>query len=176
MKDCSRPVTAFLTFENEEGLNRAINYNETVLKDDRFENIRNLCDVHLKIEEASEPTDIIWENRQFTAKDRFYRSLIVSAGILGLLFLSFIIIFVLSTYSVSAALKYPSVNCNDFESMFGTDLIVYAFDEFNYNTENPDDAVWTGQLACFCTAAQGNSDVGYVGVASYPFTYVLADG
>ena len=31
-----RPVSAFLTFENEEGLNRCLNYNDTVKDDDDF--------------------------------------------------------------------------------------------------------------------------------------------
>ena len=31
-----RPVSAFLTFENEEGLNRCLNYNETILDDDEY--------------------------------------------------------------------------------------------------------------------------------------------
>lgn len=119
MKDCARPVSCFLTFENEEGLNRAKNYNETVQKDDQFADIRKFCGVELGIEEASEPTDIIWENRHFTPMDRFYRALIVVAGVLGLLFLSFIIIFVLSVYSVQSSLKYPSVNCDDFDTMYG---------------------------------------------------------
>jgi hypothetical protein len=30
----NRPVTAFLTFENEEGINRAKEYNGTVMSDD----------------------------------------------------------------------------------------------------------------------------------------------
>jgi hypothetical protein len=32
----SRPVSAFLTFENEEGLNRCMNYNDTVRDDPEF--------------------------------------------------------------------------------------------------------------------------------------------
>ena len=33
LKALNRPVTAFITFENEEGINRAINYKETVEND-----------------------------------------------------------------------------------------------------------------------------------------------
>jgi hypothetical protein len=38
----NRPVTAFLTFENEEGINRAKNYSETVSADFRFENLKTM--------------------------------------------------------------------------------------------------------------------------------------
>lgn len=37
----NRPVTAFLTFENEEGLNRCQNYKETV-KAEEFRDLREL--------------------------------------------------------------------------------------------------------------------------------------
>ena len=44
-----RPVTAFLTFENEEGLNRATNYNEVVNADDTYADIRTLLGEPLDI-------------------------------------------------------------------------------------------------------------------------------
>ena len=62
----NRPVTAFLTFENEEALNRCRAYNDTVANDDQYSDYRTLLGEHLRIDDASEPTDIIWENRHFT--------------------------------------------------------------------------------------------------------------
>lgn len=91
-----RPVTAFLTFENEEGLNRALNYHETVTVDNAYSDIRTLLGEPLRIKDAAEPTDIIWENRRFTTFERTKRSLIVIAVIILLLFCSFVIIFILS--------------------------------------------------------------------------------
>ena len=38
----NRPVTAFLTFENEEGINRCKEYNETVRTDSQYADIRTL--------------------------------------------------------------------------------------------------------------------------------------
>jgi hypothetical protein len=66
MKKFYRPVTAFLTFENEEGLNRMLAYNEAVSADPELAEFKTLLGAPLDIEEASEPTDIIWENRHFT--------------------------------------------------------------------------------------------------------------
>jgi hypothetical protein len=88
-----RPVTAFLTFENEEGLNRAQNYNEAVHADETFAEIRTLLGCPLSIDEASEPTDIIWENRHFTTLERTNRTIWVICIVAVLLFCSFTILF-----------------------------------------------------------------------------------
>jgi hypothetical protein len=92
----NRPVTAFLTFENEEGLNRCLNYNETVMGDESYADYRTLLGEELDIDGASEPTDIIWENRHFTAFDRFNRTLVVIFLVTVLLSFSFVIIFLCS--------------------------------------------------------------------------------
>lgn len=65
-----RPVTAFLTFENEEGLNRMAAYNELIESSDEYIGYDKLLGCPLEIDDASEPTDIIWENRHFTAWER----------------------------------------------------------------------------------------------------------
>ena len=65
-----RPVTAFLTFENEEGLNRMAAYNELVESSDEYIGYDKLLGCPLDIDDASEPTDIIWENRHFTSWER----------------------------------------------------------------------------------------------------------
>lgn len=82
-----------MTFENEEGLNRCLNYNETVQGDEEFANFKTLLGEELNIEEASEPTDIIWENRHFTTLTRFNRTLIVVGIVFLLLCASFVVIF-----------------------------------------------------------------------------------
>jgi hypothetical protein len=63
----NRPVTAFLTFENEEGLNRMKSYNDVVWSDEQFEEYRHFLGEELDYDDAAEPTDIIWENRHFTS-------------------------------------------------------------------------------------------------------------
>ena len=65
-----RPVTAFLTFENEEGLNRMAAYNELIETSDEYIGYDKLLGCPLEIDDASEPTDIIWENRHFTSWER----------------------------------------------------------------------------------------------------------
>jgi hypothetical protein len=111
LKAFNRPVTAFLTFENEEGINRCKEYNEAVNADNQFADIRQLLGCDLEIDDAAEPTDIIWENRHFTAWERFKRSMIVIGVVIFLLFLSFCIIFACSSYSSKLSLKYVTTNC-----------------------------------------------------------------
>jgi len=56
------PCSVFLTCESEEGFNRALNYNDNVkLKD--FEHFQTFLGQEIDVSEASEPSDILWENR-----------------------------------------------------------------------------------------------------------------
>lgn len=79
------PVSVFATFEEEEGYQRALVYGNPQPQ-------MKLLGENIVIEEASEPTDIIWENRHVkpsTRKCRMYGvafiiflSLLVSAGVI----------------------------------------------------------------------------------------------
>ena len=115
LESFNRPVTAFLTFENEEGLNRMKSYNDTVFADDQYEEYRILLGEELDYGDAPEPTDIIWENRHFTSFDRFKRLLIVIAYAALILIISFVIIFFCSQLANKPLLKYPPINCQDME-------------------------------------------------------------
>ena len=59
-----------MTFENEEGVTRALKYHEAIEADPA--NLGKyqfwLKDEEIEIQPASEPSDIIWENRQFTPR------------------------------------------------------------------------------------------------------------
>ena len=58
-----------MTFENEEGVERALAYNEAIENDQRLRELRYWLDeFELEIKSAPEPTDIIWENRSVTPR------------------------------------------------------------------------------------------------------------
>ena len=70
------PCSVFVTFETEEGYRRACKYNElvnpksefaveTMVKYDKF------LGKEILVQEACEPSDIIWENRQYSESTRF---------------------------------------------------------------------------------------------------------
>jgi len=103
------PCSVFMTFEDEEGVNRALNYNESIKEDtDLGEKIGKwLGKYEIEIQPASEPSDIIWENRQFTPAQRSKKACVVYTIISVALFISFMIIFVLSNVSAAALNKYP---------------------------------------------------------------------
>lgn len=115
----NRPVTAFLTFENEEGLNRCKAYNDVVDTDSEYSHMKTLLGVELSFEDASEPTDIIWENRHFTGWDRFIRTCYVGIKVVILLSISFVVIFYCSQEANKPLMKYPPIDCEDMEETQG---------------------------------------------------------
>lgn len=83
------PTSVFVTFENEEGVNRAKNFDAGVeTEPERLKHLRQLMPRSsesgvedgtyfeigegrdIEIKEASEPSDIIWENREVTKWQR----------------------------------------------------------------------------------------------------------
>jgi hypothetical protein len=64
-----RPCSVFATFETEEGYERATRYNDLITKkeggieEDDYSHYETILGEHIHLEEASEPSDIIWENR-----------------------------------------------------------------------------------------------------------------
>ena len=66
-----------------------------------------------EIKSASEPTDIIWENRQFTQASRIFKGIIVTIIITILLAISFYLILICSKASLTLLNKYPStIECD----------------------------------------------------------------
>ena len=91
------PVSAFVTFENEEGFNRALKAHNYNIK---------LLDSSIRIEQASEPTDIIWENREITFFSKLLRTLF-AVIILGVLIaLSFYVVISLKKEAKAVTMKY----------------------------------------------------------------------
>jgi len=88
----------------------------------------------IEISEASEPTDIIWENRQAT---KWYRTKAVITQWVVMFFcitLSFGLIFVSQNYANTLLNIYPKVNCPEMLSYTTSeDLRTNAIQEFNIN-------------------------------------------
>ena len=150
-----------MTFENEEGYQRACKYEETVAENNQFEDIRLWCGNHeIDVQEASEPSDIIWENRQFTPLQRRKKECAVGFIMIGMLLLSFLFIYWAQNLSEDALAEYPPMyNCD--KSLPGYALLndqqrqQAATLEYN-NNKKLDDAGQTfssqGFVQCFCDA------------------------
>ena len=113
-----------MTFETEEGYNRALNY-KNVLKarpDETKDQRYWITDHEIDIKDACEPSDIIWENREITDSQRFFKGIIAFTVVSIMLAISFIIIVKLTQVSNYALEKYPPVpDC--------TNLIGYGDEE-----------------------------------------------
>jgi hypothetical protein len=68
--------------------------------------------VNIEIKEASEPTDIIWENRHYSAGSRNIKRFVVYIMILIMLCISAAFIFYFTKVSTKLKNKYPRVNCD----------------------------------------------------------------
>ena len=100
------PVSCFMSFETEEGKSRGELYNETVELED-YAHYRTFLGSEIDVKQASEPTDIIWENRHFTKSARFLRTIIVSFVVFLMLCVSFFLIFTAQKTSLAMKQKYP---------------------------------------------------------------------
>jgi len=142
------PCSVFATFESEEGYNRAKKYSDQPQK--------HFCMQPLELQEASEPTDIIWENRQFTENTRNFKRVIVWSIIAIMLAISGALIFVMTNISLGLKFKYPKVDCSIFENEYmgsgGSGLDTWTNDavmEYNANL-NVTQTYFSGTMQCFC--------------------------
>jgi hypothetical protein len=80
-------------------------------------------DEELFFVEATEPTNIIWENRHYTPREYFVRSMVAVGAILFLLALSFAGIFSCKLFALEKTMKYPIVDCDDVKEIYGSDTL-----------------------------------------------------
>ena len=137
------PTSAFVTFESDDYKEHALNYEGDA---------KVLGSQAMFFRDASEPTDIIWENRHFSRRDYFKRQLIAFLVVGLILFLSFLTIFFISTYSAKVAAVFPPQDCENFDGLYSAeDYPRYAVDDYEYITEKPDAGrISDGTLQCFC--------------------------
>lgn len=146
--DLTRPISAFITFEEEDAYLLALEFvQQRSLTGKLLPAKAQLLDTGLYFEKATEPTNIIWENRFLTKGQRFRRTIEVSVIILGLILVSFSIISACKVASAKFSLKYPQVECGPLQSAYGTKLEKWAAKEYD-NQANGQPL--GGTLQCFC--------------------------
>lgn len=121
------PTAAFITFEEEDGKILAL----------KTQTSTQLLSAPMKFKNASEPTDIIWENRHFTRTDYFKRQAFAFCVIFILLIGSFIVVYITANFSSKVANTYPQVDCDAIESDYGASLENYAYYDWQYINDNP---------------------------------------
>ncbi|KAE9115247.1 hypothetical protein PF010_g9399 [Phytophthora fragariae] len=95
-RNVSQAVTAFVTFEEEEGFHRCLQeYPDLGWLHRLFQPYyKRLHGKRLRFRPAPDPTDIIWGNLHHPFFERVFRQLIVALITLAVLFVSFILIFI----------------------------------------------------------------------------------
>ena len=127
-----------MTFETEEGYRRAQDFNQTTEKSDSRE-IRALAEwfpytsMRVELQSASEPTDIIWENREYTPGQRKCKEVVVVIIILLCLIAAAGVIFYGRLKQRNYVKKYPKFPCQPFYETYGSRLEHFAQAEFDYN-------------------------------------------
>jgi hypothetical protein len=121
--------------ETEEGYHRALKIKETkrFLKKDYS---HYFMDEPLAFTPAPEPSDIIWENKYVSLKQRFWRGVYVGFIILVILLGTFILFFYLKKKSSSVTSRYPSVNCDEVINNSGSNLETQAFLDWYIHKES----------------------------------------
>ena len=96
---------AYITFETQQELKAVVNH----WKLDKFTKLSEQMNKNsiyrykgqmLKVVQATEPSDILWENAGFTAKNKLKRRLFTLLGTFAVLFLSFWAIYFAKSYKV----------------------------------------------------------------------------
>jgi hypothetical protein len=108
------------------------------------------------VKEAVEPSDIIWENRNFTEQTRNIKKLVVFTIVAICLTISFAIIFLCQKKSLSFKNKYPRVQCARYADNYQDQHDAWKHDaikEFIINQKlefDSKDTAYEGTLQCFC--------------------------
>ncbi len=159
----TRPVCAFVTFEEEDAYILAQDFEPHVdIKGKRMPSTRQFLDADLYFIEATEPTNIIWENRHITSQTRFKRTIHAVLLIALLVLASFGVIYYCKVTALKIAQKYPVVDTATVTTSYGSELPKYAFLEYQrYYVTEVDQYFLTGPLQVYCTNI-GTSKLGAV--------------
>jgi len=120
----TRPVCAFITFKSDDGYSEALSYSKklqwyekkNVEEDFEHEMILN-SDPYFTA--ATEPTNIIWENRHIKGinfASRVVGAMLISAFMLGL---SFFLIIYFKRTEIEFKNKFPNINCDAIFEVYG---------------------------------------------------------
>ena len=80
--------------------------------------------------EAAEPTNIIWEHRHYTRKDRLARGCGVFVISFILICISFVIITLFQLKSIEVAATYPDVDCAELDDQYEDTMEIFALKEY----------------------------------------------
>lgn len=114
-----KPISAYITFETQEGYERACNIKsgKTCFFFDSYS--REYMGTPLAFTEAPEPTNIIWEHRHIGGMRQFIRKVLVAIMVFIVLLLALVMFYGLKLTIIKNQKKYPSsTNCIQLDNLF----------------------------------------------------------
>lgn len=151
------PKCAFVSIESETAYNVLAGESEIEF-DFEFVNENNVAQKKTtKIAEAPEPTNVIWENRDFNKATRYTRLILVISAVLIVLFITFLATVQAKAMTNDLIGKYDdSINCSEMNHMYDSKTLQkLAADEwidYYKNSGEEIDRQISSTLSCFCTA------------------------
>lgn len=152
LEDITTPKCAFVSIESETYYN--------YLSDVETEGEKGkiiIAGVKSSVKEAPEPTNVIWENRDFDKQVRWAKFILVCIAVIFVLFLTFLATVKAKSMTNDLIGKYDdSINCQEMGHMYKYDVLQkLAADEWlDYYQNGGEDSgrQISPTLSCFCTA------------------------
>lgn len=120
------PTAAFITFEEEDAYILACTINEEQKKEKDKTKRNKILGQPYRLKAASEPTDIIWENRHFTKRDYLKREIFAYTIIFIALAGCFYLTFLIARAAAEVSKVFPPLDCNALRKNYGPLLEEYA--------------------------------------------------
>lgn len=144
MEETCTPVSAFVTIESETAYNYVCGVDAL-----------NLFGTDSKVKEAVEPTNIIWENRDFSKYKRAAKAFMILVAVLVVLFITFLATFQAKSMQNTLVGKYDvSIKCSQLKDMYSDAQIqTMAADEWYAYYQGggaEEDRFISSALGCFC--------------------------
>lgn len=115
----TRPVCAFITFESDDGYNEALSFSKkgwlssSVATAEGKEGPQ-ILGRQPEFVAATEPTNIIWENRHIKGANLYFRAVVAVVLISIMLSIAFIFILVAKRYAILNASTFAKLDCKDY--------------------------------------------------------------
>jgi len=174
----TRPVTAFVTFERQEGKDRCLKYfcdpktTKQIEVVDAIQNPGQVSEEQRVLEEvekvllreniycysASEPSDILWENRHVTWKRRKINQMIVCCLSIIFLIVMFFLFVWMKSLAVANMFRYPATtNCESIQSIFAVPANQNLWPEYaQIDQPYTEYRQGTGIYQCYCKNVTAN--------------------